>query len=439
MNRNEENGFHQTQVVEEPSEQITSGPPPGENGNAPYIPQKEKAKPSLKENSRLLVIGAGIVLVLLLLAFNGISRRSSPPKTSGANPKQPQTQAPNSGRVPASITPILDTGRSPAQDTDGSRVNPDQIARTATKLAKPNPGTSLGSVPPFNNDQTWQPAPFQPGAQPNDMGGLPAPNAPRAEVKSEHDTMDKASLVFVRNSPSSPSNAKSLDTTPPIDWGIGLAPGTRLRARLVSAVNTAVRTPVVAVIEYNYEQNGEIVIPAGAKAFGHLETADRSGYVGIRFDSLMMPDGSSVSLEAAATDLQLRPLRGAVEGRHTGKNIVVRSFAGVGEIAATLVGRGSLNQPLSESDLLRERLSNNIGQASDQTVANLAVTEHIVVSMPADTEIYVILQKPAKENIQSPRVQLPSQTVTQPSIEELRQLMQLQRELNQTAAPKPPE
>ena len=65
---------------------------------------------------------------------------------------------------------------------------------------------------------------------------------------------------------------------------------------------------MVAVIEYNYEQNGEIVVPAGAKVFGHLETVDRSGYVGIRFDSLMMPDGSSVSLEGAATDLQLRPL-----------------------------------------------------------------------------------------------------------------------------------
>jgi hypothetical protein len=32
--------------------------------------------------------------------------------------------------------------------------------------------------------------------------------------------------------------------------------------------------------------------------------------------SLMMPDGSSVSLDATATDLQLRPLRGKVEGKH---------------------------------------------------------------------------------------------------------------------------
>lgn len=82
----------------------------------------------------------------------------------------------------------------------------------------------------------------------------------------------------------------------------------RLRARLESAVSTAVLTPVVAVIEYNYEQNGEIVVPAGAKLFGRLEAADRSGYIGIRFDSLLLPNGSSIAVEAAATDLQLRPV-----------------------------------------------------------------------------------------------------------------------------------
>jgi hypothetical protein len=438
MNRNEENGFRGTQVVEEPSERVIGAPPPSVDGSAPYVPQRDKAKPSLKDNGRLLVIGTGIVLVLLLLAFNGISRRSSPAqKTSGADRKQQQTQPPSSGRAPASMTPILDTGRSPEQDADGSMVNPDQIGRTATKQVKPSPRANLGSVRPFDNPQTWQPAPFQPGSQPADVGGGPAVTTEAAETRSEHDAMDKASLVFVKNNSSSAVSAKSQDTATAIDWGFGLAPGSRLRARLESAVSTAVRTPVVAVIEYNYEQNDEIVIPAGAKVFGRLEAADRSGYVGIHFESLTMPDGSSVSLEAVATDLQLRPLRGKVEGKHTGKNILVRSFAGVGEIAATLVGRGSLNQPLSEGDLLRERVSNNIGQSSDQTVANLALTEHLVVSVPADTEIYVILQKPAKENVQGPRVQLPSQSASQPSIEELRQLRQLQRELNQTAAAKP--
>jgi hypothetical protein len=94
---------------------------------------------------------------------------------------------------------------------------------------------------------------------------------------------------------------------------------------------------------------------------------------------------------------------------------------------------------LSEGDLLREKVSNNIGQSSDQEVARLTITEHLVVSVPADTEIYVVLEKATKQNIPERRAQLPSQapTVNQPDIEELRQLLQLQRELNQTSGAKP--
>ena len=78
------------------------------------------------------------------------------------------------------------------------------------------------------------------------------------------------------------------------ELGLGLATGTRLRARLESAASTAVRTPVLAVIEYNYERDGEIIVPAGARAVGHIRNGDRSGYVDAQFDSLLMPDGAVV-------------------------------------------------------------------------------------------------------------------------------------------------
>ena len=120
---------------------------------------------------------------------------------------------------------------------------------------------------PFEGSQ-WQPAPYQPGAQPAPSTAKAPAGVDATQLRSEHDALDKASLVFVRNNTSSAANQRQQDLTAPIEFGIGLAPGTRLRARLESAVNTAVRTPVVAVIEYNYEQNGEIVIPAGSKAFG---------------------------------------------------------------------------------------------------------------------------------------------------------------------------
>ena len=438
MNRNQENGFHEVQVVEEPSQPAVSSPPPTETGNVPYVPQKEKPKSSFKDNGRILAIGAGLVVVILLLAFQGISHQYLPAKKAPAPKSGPsQTQSANADHSPASMTPIMETGRTPAQETDGSQVSPDQIAHTATIQPKPSAGHDLASIAPFNAAQQWQPAPYRPQAQPANNTVPSAASLINANTGGERDSLDKASLVFVKNASASAQVSRAQNAVIAPDMSIGLAPGTRLRARLEAAVSTAVRTPVVAVIEYNYEENGEIMVPAGAKAFGHLEAADRSGYLGIRFDSLLMPDGSTVALEAAATDLQLQPLRGKIEGKHTGKNILVRSFAGVGEIATTLVGRGSLNQPLSEGDLLRERVTNNIGQASDQTVANLALTEHIIVSVPADTEIYVVLQKPAKQVVQESHTQSPPpRPLNQPNLDELRQLLQLQREMNQSLTTK---
>ena len=100
---------------------------------------------------------------------------------------------------------------------------------------------------------------------------------------------------------------------------------------------------MLAVIEYNYEREGEIIVPAGAKAIGHIQQADRSGYMTIPFDSLMLPDGAAVPIEGVATNLSLGPPKGKVEGKNTGKNVLVRSLSGIGEVGAMLVGRGNLD------------------------------------------------------------------------------------------------
>ncbi len=255
--------------------------------------------------------------------------------------------------------------------------------------------------------------------------------------------MDKASLVFVRSASSSPAKSDAAPLMVEPEFGLGLPPGAKLRARLESAVNTAVETPVTAVIEYNYERNGEIVVPAGAKAVGHLQQADRSGYVGIRFDSLVLPDGSTTEIGGTATDLGMRALKGKVEGKNTGKNILVRSVSGIGEVAAMLGGRGNLNQPLSEGDVLRERVGSNIGQASDEQLQRMAMGEHIVVSLPAGTEIYVVLQQAAKPKFaavaagagQNQHLEAPAKA---PNAEELKQLLQLQRELNEQSTMRSP-
>ena len=214
--------------------------------------------------------------------------------------------------------------------------------------------------------------------------------------------------------------------------GLGLSTGTRLRARLESAASTAVRAPVLAVVQYTYERDAQIVVPAGAKAVGHIQEADRSGYVRIQFESLLMPDGATVPIQALATDLDTRPLKGKVEGKNMGKNILVRSLSGIGQAGALLLGQGSLNQPLSESDLMRERVSNNIGEVSDEQISRMAITSHIVVTVSAETPIYVVLEQTPKGDAGSVRNAQSSQSLTT-NADELRQLLQLKRELNQAS------
>jgi hypothetical protein len=147
-----------------------------------------------------------------------------------------------------------------------------------------------------------------------------------------------------------------------------------------------------------------------------------------------LPNGEDLPIQALATDLSLGPLKGKVQGRNGGKNLLVRSMSGIGQVAATLLGRGSLNQPLSEGDLLRERVSNNIGSTADQEVSQLSITEHLAVTIPAETEIYVVLQKrsgrvststPAEAEVRS------EAGSNRLNLEELKQLLLLQKELSQ--------
>jgi len=402
----------------------------GSGNGTPYVPKADKKQVTLKERLVMWAAGGVVGLLLILLVASRFSPRArnaqpSSPLDGNKNAAQASQPAPANG---PSILPITDAGRPQTDTNDKSNLAGEDIARTAQP--KTSSASNLSDIAPFNNQQQ------QPREAPNSPPTGLETAAEATETRTEREGLDKPSLVFVRSTSATASGTKTQESSAAIDLGVGLPPGTRLRARLESAVSTAVTTPVVAVVEYNYERHGEIVVPAGAKVFGHLEAADASGYVGVRFESALMPDGSWVNLDAAATDLQLRPLRGKVEGRHKGKNILVRSASGIGEIAATLVGRGSVNQSLSEGDLLRERVSNNIAQASDEEVNKLAVTERLVVSVAANTEIYVVLRKPAKTEPQAKTdaaVAPSAQPSPKQSADQLRQLLQLQKELNQDA------
>jgi hypothetical protein len=399
---------------------------------------KLRARQQFQQNG-FVIIGAGaLVVALLVFVATSIPHKGPVHKTqAGAGiVKDEPTQTPNAA-ADRSLFPITDSGRPLAKEAHDGFLNEKDLERSVTHGLHPGsvqagPSTvpgSLGSIPPFGPDQPgWQAPPYQAGTAPAGVDG-------RDLRKAEREGMEKSSLIYVRNVSTSggdPQAREKMRIGPP-EIGLGLFIGTRLRARLESAASTAVRAPVLAVVEYTYERDGKIVVPAGAKAVGRLQEADRSGYVRIQFESLMMPDGATVSIQGVATDLDMHPLKGKVEGKNTGKNILVRSLSGIGQAGALLLGQGSLNQPLSESDVMRERLSNNIGEASDEEISRMTTTSRIVVTVSADTPIYVVLEETPKADAASGRSDGRNSQSLTTNTEELRQLLQLKRELNQSS------
>jgi len=420
------------EVLEEPPVDEISSHTPASPAPArlpePATRTKQRAKQQIQQNRFVIIAAGAIVAALLVFAAVSMPRRGVSRKTKGHNPTTTDQSHSESNDIDSdrSLFPIIDSGRPNAKGDHQGFLNERDLERTATRRApktsqmgQTNAAGSLGSIAPFG-DQVWQAPPYRPGT-----------GAETAD-KAEQEGMEKSSLIYVQKvSAAAPGlSAQNKSVT---ELQLGLATGTRLRARLESAASTAVRAPVLAVIEYNYEEDGELVVAAGTKAVGHIREANRSGYVDIEFDSLLMPDGASVPIEATATDLDLRPLKGKVEGKNTGKNVLVRSLSGIGQAGSMLIGQGSLNQPLSESDLVRERVGSNIGEAGDEEVSRLAINQSIVVTVSAGVPIYVILERERKLNEASPhsagRSASSSNSV---SIDQLRGLLELQQELSQS-------
>ncbi len=219
--------------------------------------------------------------------------------------------------------------------------------------------------------------------------------APAAPVSNPSEALRKSSFVYVRSSvPTVAGGGSPMPTIQPRKATALLAQGTKLVARLQYAVSSAAKVPVVAVVEYNYEQNGELVIPAGTKAYGTLAQATPQGWVNIRFDALEYPSGEQEKINGSALSMEQGVLQGLVNGKNTGKKFLTRTLTGIGAIAAFAVGGRGLGGQLDNSVLLRERLSSNVAMAGEQELAMLAFQQNIVVTVPANTRFYIVLNEP---------------------------------------------
>jgi len=346
----------------------------------------------------IILLGGGLAAAVVLFAVTTLVGKAPQKKTPSPQPDAAPTSAQE--RPKGSITPLMDTVHTPASNNTAGQLTPADISRMkassgkqmASAASPPSnrsanaPGPTLASVPPFESTQQhWE--------EPRPYGETQPAPPPSSSPQQQQNLLKEASLVFVKKAE---SGNRNFTATSEIDRqnnvpSLDLTPGTRIQARLETQVSSVVAAPVVAVVEYTYSLGDRIVIPAGARVYGQLQQADRSGAVSIKFKEIELLDGNREKIEAIGISLELGPIRGTVSGKNTGKNFLVRTASGIGSVAAMLVG--NTNGAFSEDDLIRQRIAQNVGNAGDTEIMNMAVTNHIVVSVPAGTPIYVVFTK----------------------------------------------
>jgi len=424
------------------------------DGRKRVQPEKQSRTAKSVDRSKGLLLLA-VAVIVMIFVFLGMFSSSSGTKDRAGNRTKPSLGRPSSKTGAAenrgSVTPLLNADVS-GQDGNSDQLSADDVKATGRLHVhpQPKPGDTLASIPPMDPalEAYRQAKAGNPVPQPTPMVAS-VPVAAPVPAHNDGDALKKSSLVFVSaNSAASASAVRpaSMTVEPALleRKATALLPnGSRLVARLQSAVSTAVKAPVVAAIEYNYERDGEIIIPAGAKALGELQQANRNGNIGIHFHTLQLPDGTTEKIDAGSMSLTYGPLKGSVSGGNAVKRILVRSLTGVGTMAAYLVGGpgglGGASGQLDNSILLRERIASNAGLAGEQEFEGLAANENIVVSVPGNTRFFIVLLEGSGEKSLARTAPTGARNATEvatngssrlPSSEELRELIELKSELN---------
>jgi hypothetical protein len=423
-----------TQVL--PNQEDTSTPPNGKcsplppaldasesSTTRPFVSPAKKVSPT--GNKGLILLLAGGTLIALIAVILALSTTAKTKRRSDSDPQRANSGQQDTASEPTKrITPADQLA--PERQNEEDSVTPADIARTKNAIKMPGqktsettstpgvtpnapggavnaPGTAtpagkqLATIEPFQQpkigvqqQQPWAPQPYagQPYSGPS---GLQASSQEAIRLQKEEVT--KASMVFTLRRQQPVFQA----TGSPGITNFGLETGFHVAVRLEASASSAVAAPVTAVVEYNYQRNGQILIPAGSRAIGKIDGADRQGNVGISFFSIDLPDGTPVPISAVAVDTNLRTVKGVVTGSNRGKGIIVGTLSGIGQAAAMLVGQSSssMNAAYSQNDVIRDRLAQNAGSVGDTQVQRLIASEKIVVTVPAGTELYMVFTKPA--------------------------------------------
>jgi hypothetical protein len=330
------------------------------NAGAP-IPEPEE-KPTIKRSflgsdkkaskPLIAIVGAIGLIVLFSMFFH------HPAAKSKQDEPKALAQPTANGPAPATNQSNLPTDQQAEQpqqiNKEDTSADDIQHTRNADQTGQP-----LGSIEGFNQQQAggngqWAAPDYSSSAG----GGGRVRNNNMASLRLAQVT--KPSLTFVLNTPEAAEQAHlSSDSEEPLITNFGYQPGYHIATHLELVATTATKAPV-------------------------------------HFNSIHRPNGEDISISAIGLDQRMSALKGTVTGRNRGKQFLLAALSGLGSTTAMFAGN-NVSGSLSEADMMRAQAAQNMGQAADTQIQQLGVSEHLIVTVPAGTQVQMMFTEPSKK------------------------------------------
>ena len=140
-----------------------------------------------------------------------------------------------------------------------------------------------------------------------------------------------------------------------------LPSGTEIIAHTTNAISSGLESPVIAIVDRSVQLGSSVAIPQGARVIGYTAGAVKDR-INVRFTSLILPNDHAVTISGLALMKDgSAGLIGKVKGSgHPVLGTAARIGTGAAVVATEFAGAGSLNQPFSQADYLRNQMAYEI-------------------------------------------------------------------------------
>jgi hypothetical protein len=176
--------------------------------------------------------------------------------------------------------------------------------------------------------------------------------------------------VFVANAQSNTVLASAQQSVR--QSAVQLPSGTEIVAHTTNAISSGLESPVIAIVDRNVQVGDAVVIPQGARVIGYTASAIKDR-INVRFTSLILPNSREVMISGLALMKDgSAGLVGKVRGSgHPVLATAARIGTGAAVVATEFTGAGSLNQPFSQADYLRNQMGYEIASEGNRYSSRL--------------------------------------------------------------------